>query len=238
MYYLYNLVIPQGKDFRASRNEPAWTANPLRFAAKNDLLDFWSQHIGSFDMLNVTGRDISTDVDFISTGVRSDGNIIITKVEERHLRPYLVVDENGRHEDIRNWIREREKENTCSSVSSRWSVKGTKQSIHRMSGPSMRHRTLRDSTRDFYTDLDGSSLVEVPGVRKKLCINRTDEENFYCSENGSKSWKDQHKAANQFAKHRAGCHRRKKVIAPAEDLWATLAAAGFCLSPATLESCA
>jgi len=236
MYYLYNLTMPQEKNLPDTFEARGWTTNPMRFEGKNALLDFWHRYIGSFDMLNVTGKDIYISLHFLDTGIGCDGGRGMTRVEERKLRPYLVVDENGRNVDIRNWTREPEQTNARANASIQWPVMGAKQHWRRMSGPSMRRRTLRDSARDFYTDLDGISLVEVPGVRKKLRISRTDEEIFYCSGNISRSWKDQYKVANQFAKHKPGCQHHRKAVAPADDPWAALAAAGFPLSPATLEA--
>ena len=239
MYHLYNLTMPQGKDFTPCRRSPEWTANPMSFMDKNTLLDFWRRYIGPFDKLNVTGKDIYISQDFLHTGIGRNGGQGVDMIMERKLRPYLVVDENGRHEDIRTWTREPETKNICTGASGQWPVMGAKQHWRRMNGPSMRRRTMRDSAREFYTDLDGSSLIEVPGVRRKLRISRTDEENFYCRPgNISKSWKDQYKAANQFAKHKPGCQHRRTAAAPANDPWAALAEAGFPLSPATLETCA
>lgn len=240
MYYLYDLMKPQGKNLPVCGSRLDWPANPMQLDDKAALMDFWARRVASsgFEMLNVTGKDVYIHTAYIRDTIPGPrGNFGVTAVEERRLKPYLVVDDEGRHVDIRDWGMKPERIcHDCPGSRAYDSVMmGSKQHRHRMNGPSMRRRTLRIHSEERCAELD-ETLIRVPGVRKKVLAGCWDEMEFYRNRKSSRSWKDQCKAANQFAKRKPGCRHRGKLTAPEDNVWSSLMAAGFPVSPAAMEA--
>ena len=231
MYQLYDLAY----DAKNRLMDRDWPTNPMVFDTKSDLLDFWKRKIGDFRELNVTGKDNKIENEYTTTTSCVPGLLGYTTIEHRVLKRYLVIDESGRHMDIREW------ENTPIRTGSTHTCAvvpfiGEKYHLHRTDGPSMYRRTRRANTDDRFEELENGEMVAVPGIRSKTVIRADDVwEHYGRPTKGvcSKSWKDQTKADRQYRQRKKGSTRSVQQGTNTEDMtWVNLERDGFPVSAA------
>lgn len=231
MYQLYNLAYDAQNPW-ISRD---WPTNPMVFENKADLLDFWKRKIGDFRELNVTGKDIKIVAECIKTPAGIDGDIGYTTIWHRVLKKYLVVDEFGRHMDIREWEELPVRANDGPKYAMDLSI-GAKYHLHCTDGPSMYRRTRRANADDRFEELENGEMIAVPGIRNKTVISAEDVRDHYVRPTKgvcSKSWKDQTKADRQYRQRKKGSARSAQPEANTEDMtWINLERDGFPVSAA------
>lgn len=200
------------------------------FPGQDELAAWWIHQYGlDFSQLNVTGNDIVTvPARTVAVWTKRDGEYVrdyITKYEQ-YTRRFQVLDGDGRSIDIRNWsyatwhpVRKKP---------GRWyfPYNGSRPHWHRVKAPSGYRRLLE--ARSMTLDEDDLSRLTAAQAHAVLPHSKSDLERYVSSYDwyddrvarswkSSKCWKDQCRAARQYAKHKS---RGKPVreYAP-EDGW-------------------
>lgn len=223
-YYLYDLYQQQGAA------QSSWADNPMRFDTKEELLAFWYVHCGyAWENLNVTGNDINTYPESHYIETTPGGLPLVRYLYAPYLRRYLITDEAGRHQDIRDWSQEIKPLPRKSNFYGLY-ASGSKQHWRRASGPSMWRRTARAADEAAHQE-DVDPEERVPPVRNKAVLSWLDQdgayEKHYFSRH-SRCWKDQSKAGCQYRRHaRAGKGKRGQAPQNDNSLWESLIADGF-----------
>lgn len=184
--------------------------NVIPFKTKEELQRWWLNNCGlDFRQLNMTGNDMMTSVveyeDYVTT--------------ESWLRPYMVFDSDGRIIDIRSWSWQLAPQHHTANFS--WLTgRGSRSHTHRKGGPSMYRQTLR-AEQDAEDHCKEVGLDDRIRFRKRARdIDVWDYVEYAHAKDyiGSKSWKDQTKAARQYGRHKPFCKRAPAQQKPDEDL--------------------
>lgn len=203
-----------------------YTGKEVKFDEKRSLLFYWGQYIGrsvskrfalDFEMLNVTGKDISTEPFFIEAHAPL---MRPTWQMHRVTRRYQVFDDEGRSVDIRKWSTEIADVESGKYVP--WtrssSSKETftfrrgpvpyirKQHAHRLGTESFFHASLIALEEKPLEDTDISPVIDHSSVRKrgrKLKFESWDNAEMKANNKWNRRcWKDSSKAPRQWAKHK------------------------------------
>lgn len=186
-----------------------------------------------FLSLNITGKDIYPCARFL---IMYDGNKYLKRQvsnEPTMLRPYQVLDENGRPQDVRLWTKEIEDVLKNGPVQWRKRISvGTQAEFRRdpidgtnlvkaprHKGYAMWHQTVAATERgDYMEDCDGYAPVLDHGqVRKRDTGLHSQWEQYerhlgYQSKTYKKSWKEKSKGHRQWSKN-APMSRNMKLAA-------------------------
>lgn len=124
------------------------------------------------------------------------------------LHLYQVVDDDGRSLDIRTWPKDIW-DYAPAHVSYCCEVTERKCHVHRVNGPSMRHRTMEAAAEmvDWgEVELLGLPMRDESTIRKKFLPSKTDLYRRRVNAN-SRCWKNHGKSARQFAKHKKAVNK-------------------------------
>lgn len=184
---------------------------PFRFRTKEELAEYWMNHKSGgtertrFYNLNVTGNDTATAYEVRPTTL-VDGTEYMITTQHRYLRQYMVVDENLRSVDIRDWPKEIWAKKPKKAV--RWSFglsRGYKNNSHRIKGPAFTH-SKRTAYMFDEDDVPPGTVRNKTKPRAKDLASYGDESDYdarkYTNKYGSRSWKDTTKSPYQWSKHR------------------------------------
>lgn len=203
-----------------------------------DLVIHWLRsHVWPLSLdeaINITGADKYLRHDLPAESVRSipmtlNGNevdVIRYRPEAYALRPYQVLDEDGRSVDPRTWPEPEKPKLYCTGFCGN----GRRPHDHRVGGPAMHRQTLRAIANEL-TDselsewgLCASAKTHI-SIRRKMVMEKGDawdfaEEKWIGKYRSSKCWKDQHKTRRQWGKHKSGLSA--PVLQPRESMEAFL----------------
>lgn len=187
-YFLHDLTV---------NKPPHWPSNPMIFTSQDDLLRFWHKHIRDFKLLNITGNDVMTChvPVYIGQSIKTDESVFVTETKT-YLRPYLVLDEDQRHINIRNWPDPKPAPVIHRSYYFRY-----KTHHRRGHGASMYRKTLQ-ANQEKFCELDTGEIIAIPPVRRKIILTSGDNwdkvERTWCGIERTKCWKDQRHGKKQF----------------------------------------
>ena len=203
----------------------------LTFPDQKAVCFWWTRTQGrnNFSDLNVTGHDTVTRKEMCGTTWYAGLGYVPNYRHVSYLRRYQVLDNDHRSIDIRNWP------DDCWDMPKYgygWSIfaNGSKNHVHRVSGPSGHRRTLRAKAKaeSFRDEVNEIPVVrDKSKVRAKTVMGSGDAWDYYEFAHAkhwtsSKCWKDQHKNPKQYAKHKSYHQAEVKTSETTEDLVARL----------------
>ena len=154
----------------------------IPFQNQIEVLKWWQKNVKYDDYLNITGKDYIVRVDF-----EHDCKKI------RYLRPYMVLDANGRTVDIRLWNQTIPADPPY-EYSLCWS--GHKRHGHRKNGPSMYHHDI--AVNAGMTETSAHYRDRTKHIDTWDYIEDAHATNY----TSSKCWKDQCRHPKQYMRHK------------------------------------
>lgn len=187
------------------------TGNVHEFKTKEELILWWKKHNGvrNFDELNVTGADCHMTETEMFYDINSQAYVTTrTPLSPPVIKRYVILDEDGRHIDIRYWDDALwEVKKPCVSLKERYPelYSGKKRHRRRHKGAAFNHRDRRD-----YVSLDENDLPENFSIQNVIrskplsSITSWDcaEKRMTNKNTKPKCWKDQTKCNRQYARHK------------------------------------
>lgn len=179
-----------------------------------------------FTYLNITGKDITTGMErtgeyYWNPELRYSFPVY---AKVTRLRPFMVIDEYGRSQDIRLWTDVIKRINSGiyppvqrkNEPQPRFRIDpagyGRKYNNHRVNLRAMLYQQMKLQTEPVDEDmLDIRPIIDKSNVRKRVSEGEawdSYEDKIHNKYSSSKSWKDQSKSHRQWAKQKPGSKRR------------------------------